>query len=148
MVSAASATQAAGPMSVRHSGSRNWNRPWLRADPRLQHLSQERHGDPALRRERRAVQPVQQRDECAQVAVGAREQPVQRRVLQHQATPLCAVARRVLFRGRGCPVAAELFATTLDVHLLTGGLPEDASDTDTADGRPATKSCAGVSMAV
>jgi probable H4MPT-linked C1 transfer pathway protein len=57
-------------------------------------------------------------------------------------TPLCAVARRVLFRGRSCPVAAELFATTLDVHLLTDGLPENAADTDTADGRPATKACA------
>jgi probable H4MPT-linked C1 transfer pathway protein len=38
--------------------------------------------------------------------------------------------------------AAELFATTLDVYLLTGDIPEVADDCDTADGRPATKTCA------
>ena len=34
--------------------------------------------------------------------------------------------------------AAELFATTRDVYLVTGELPADPSDADTADGRPAT----------
>jgi hypothetical protein len=38
--------------------------------------------------------------------------------------------------------AAELFATTLDAYLLLGLIQEDASDCDTADGRPATKSFA------
>jgi probable H4MPT-linked C1 transfer pathway protein len=46
-------------------------------------------------------------------------------------TPVCAVL--------GQDVAAELFATMLDAHLLLGLVPQNASDTDTADGRPATK---------
>lgn len=46
-------------------------------------------------------------------------------------TPVCAILG---FNG-----AAELFATTLDVYLLLGSIPEDPLDTDTADGRPATR---------
>jgi probable H4MPT-linked C1 transfer pathway protein len=46
-------------------------------------------------------------------------------------TPVCAV-----LDGYG---AAELFATTLDVYVLLGLTPEDPHDTDTADGRPATR---------
>jgi hypothetical protein len=57
-------------------------------------------------------------------------------------TPLCAVAESVTVRGRPCHVAAELFATMLDVFLLLGLIPEDATDNHTADGRPATISCA------
>lgn len=53
-------------------------------------------------------------------------------------TPLCAVAATVPVHGRPCPVAAELFATTLDVYLLLGLIPEDPADVTTADGRPAT----------
>lgn len=53
-------------------------------------------------------------------------------------TPLCAVAAAVTVRGRTCPVAAELFATMLDVGLLLGRVAEDAADLQTADGRPAT----------
>jgi probable H4MPT-linked C1 transfer pathway protein len=45
-------------------------------------------------------------------------------------TPVCALVH-------GC-VAAELFATTLDVYLMLGDVPEDGG-TDTADGRPATR---------
>ena len=50
-------------------------------------------------------------------------------------TPLCAV----LERGKH---AAELFATTLDVYLTLGDVPENPADLDTADGRPATKAFA------
>lgn len=53
-------------------------------------------------------------------------------------TPVCAVSRSVNLRDRKCPLAAELFATMLDVHLLTGDLLPDEADGDTADGRPAT----------
>ncbi|MFG0335652.1 MAG: hydantoinase/oxoprolinase family protein [Maioricimonas sp. JB049] len=53
-------------------------------------------------------------------------------------TPVCAIAHSVPFRDGHCPLAAELFATTHDVYLLTGDIPEDADDTSTADGRPAT----------
>ncbi len=57
-------------------------------------------------------------------------------------TPLCAVAPAVPFQGTSCPLAAEWFATTLDVHLLLGNLAEDPTDIDTANGRPATISAA------
>jgi probable H4MPT-linked C1 transfer pathway protein len=46
-------------------------------------------------------------------------------------TPVCALVTQ--------RVAAELFATTLDVYLTLGLVPEDPTDTDTADGRPATR---------
>jgi probable H4MPT-linked C1 transfer pathway protein len=46
-------------------------------------------------------------------------------------TPLCALM--------GWQGAAEFFATTLDAYLMLGLIPEDVSDCDTADGRPATK---------
>ena len=39
-------------------------------------------------------------------------------------------------------VAAEHFATMHDAYLLTGDIAEDAADSDTADGRPATKAFA------
>jgi probable H4MPT-linked C1 transfer pathway protein len=54
-------------------------------------------------------------------------------------TPLCAVL--------GCDLAAELFATTLDVHVVLGMLPEAPEDCDTADGRPATKEAAHARLA-
>jgi probable H4MPT-linked C1 transfer pathway protein len=49
-------------------------------------------------------------------------------------TPVCA-----LLGGRG---AAEWFATTLDVNLVLGLIPENAMDRATADGRPATRAAA------
>jgi probable H4MPT-linked C1 transfer pathway protein len=54
-------------------------------------------------------------------------------------TPLCAI-----LHGHG---AAEFFATTRDVFLLLGRLPEDPSDCDTADGRPATRAHAEARVA-
>lgn len=57
-------------------------------------------------------------------------------------TPLCALAHSVPLRGQTCRVAAELFATTLDVYLLLEKLPEDANDRETANGRPATREAA------
>lgn len=57
-------------------------------------------------------------------------------------TPLCAVTPHVPFRNGRCPVAAELFATTLDVYLLLGDIPEEVGDRNTANGRPATIPCA------
>ena len=52
-------------------------------------------------------------------------------------TPVCAIAPRVPFRGGECPLAAELFATTLDIYLLLGRIAESAADADTANGKPA-----------
>jgi probable H4MPT-linked C1 transfer pathway protein len=54
-------------------------------------------------------------------------------------TPLCALLGR---EG-----AAELFATTLDVYLVLGYLPEDPDDHNTADGRPATRAAAHARLA-
>lgn len=54
-------------------------------------------------------------------------------------TPLCAVLPEVRFRGQPCPLAAELFATTLDVFLLLGDIAEAPADCQTANGRPATR---------
>jgi probable H4MPT-linked C1 transfer pathway protein len=45
-------------------------------------------------------------------------------------TPICALL--------GAAGAAEWFATTQDVYLVLGAIPEDARDCDTADGRPAS----------
>jgi len=53
-------------------------------------------------------------------------------------TPVCAVVHRLPGKGAQVRVAAELFATTLDAHLLLGSIPEDPLDHGTADGRPAT----------
>ena len=57
-------------------------------------------------------------------------------------TPLCAIAQTVPTAEGRSPVAAELFATTLDIYLLTGDVPESPEDLDTANGRPATIECA------
>ena len=55
-------------------------------------------------------------------------------------TPICAL----LAPGEGM---AEFFATTHDVYLVLGQVPEDESDRDTADGRPATKEFAQARLA-
>ena len=57
-------------------------------------------------------------------------------------SPVCAVARDVPWRDGRCPLAHELFATTWDVYLILGDLPEEPHNLHTADGRPATKSAA------
>jgi probable H4MPT-linked C1 transfer pathway protein len=62
-------------------------------------------------------------------------------------TPLCALRSEVDLRGQSCGVAAELFATTLDSGLLTDAIPEAADDTNTADGRPATRDAAHARIA-
>lgn len=54
-------------------------------------------------------------------------------------TPVCT-----LLGGDG---AAEFFATTRDVYLVLGELPEAPADHDTADGRPATRPLAHARLA-
>jgi hypothetical protein len=54
-------------------------------------------------------------------------------------TPVCALLRSIEIRSRRHRVASELFATTLDVYLTLGELPEQPERCDTADGRPATR---------
>lgn len=57
-------------------------------------------------------------------------------------SPVCAVVSTLPYRGKQCPVAQELFATTWDAYLTLGELPEEPLATHTADGRPATKAAA------
>ncbi|MDY3563709.1 hypothetical protein R5W23_005325 [Gemmata sp. JC673] len=54
-------------------------------------------------------------------------------------TPVCAIKPWL--------TAAELFATTLDVYLTLGLIPENPDDRDTADGRPATRKHAHARLA-
>lgn len=53
-------------------------------------------------------------------------------------TPIHALATELPFRGVPTGLAAELFASTLDVFLMLGDIPPSAKDLSTADGRPAT----------
>ena len=53
-------------------------------------------------------------------------------------TPVFALADRLPFRGRATALAAEMFATTLDVFLTLREVPEGPDDRSTADGRSAT----------
>lgn len=53
-------------------------------------------------------------------------------------TPVMALAETVPFAGERQRLMAEYFATAADVHRLTGTLPEDADQHETADGRPKT----------
>ena len=54
-------------------------------------------------------------------------------------TALCAVSDSVKYRTTTTPLMRELFATTGDIYLTTGDIPEDPDDTSTANGRPATR---------
>jgi probable H4MPT-linked C1 transfer pathway protein len=59
-------------------------------------------------------------------------------------TPVMAVAREALFKGRAQGIAAERFATMADVYRLTGELPDDADPYPSADlrGKSAAESAA------
>jgi probable H4MPT-linked C1 transfer pathway protein len=57
-------------------------------------------------------------------------------------SPVCALIESAPYRGQPCPLAQELFATTLDVYLILGDIAENAADVQTADSRPATKAAA------
>lgn len=54
-------------------------------------------------------------------------------------TPLAMIDQQVPFRGQWCPLAAECFATALDLYLLLEENTENLHDHDTADGNPATQ---------
>jgi probable H4MPT-linked C1 transfer pathway protein len=54
-------------------------------------------------------------------------------------TPICALATELPVCGVPTGLAAELFASTLDVYLTLGEIEPDPKDLSTADGRPATK---------
>jgi probable H4MPT-linked C1 transfer pathway protein len=62
-------------------------------------------------------------------------------------TPVSAIVRQFSWRGKACPVASELFATSADAYLLLDETPEDVENVDTADGRPVTRAAAHARMA-
>lgn len=62
-------------------------------------------------------------------------------------TPVCAIVNRVPLWGRWCPVAAELFATAQDAHLLLGHLAAEQCTSPSADGRPVTPEFAAERLA-
>jgi probable H4MPT-linked C1 transfer pathway protein len=53
-------------------------------------------------------------------------------------TPICALATELPVRGIPTGLAAEIFASTLDVYLMLGEIAPNPADLSTADGRPAT----------
>lgn len=57
-------------------------------------------------------------------------------------SPVCGLLTALPWQGQLCPVAHEFFATTFDAFLILGDLPEDVGNTQTADGRPATRAAA------
>jgi probable H4MPT-linked C1 transfer pathway protein len=56
-----------------------------------------------------------------------------------QRSPVCALVSSLPYRGRQCPVAQEVFATSWDAYLVLGDMVEDPLASHTADRRPATK---------
>lgn len=52
-------------------------------------------------------------------------------------TPVCAILSEVSIDDRDYSIMKELFATSLDAHLVLENIPEEADATDTADRRPA-----------
>ncbi len=61
-------------------------------------------------------------------------------------SPVCALVETTPWRGRPCPVAQEFFATTVDVYVVLGALPEGPNRRNTADGKPATKRAARIRL--
>lgn len=53
-------------------------------------------------------------------------------------TPVAALATKLPYRGVPTGLAAELFASTLDVYVTLGQIPLDPNDLSTCDGRPRT----------
>lgn len=60
---------------------------------------------------------------------------------------IAGITPKLPLRGKLVPVMNELFATSLDAWLLLGDIVEDENNTNTADGRPATKGFAQARLA-
>ncbi len=57
-------------------------------------------------------------------------------------TPIASLVEKLEWNGQPCPIARELFATSLDAHLMLRKIDERPRDRGTADGRAATRSMA------
>lgn len=62
-------------------------------------------------------------------------------------TPVGMLVSELPWRGELCPIARELFATTLDAHLMLGNIAENPEQLDAADGRPAIRAAASDRLA-
>lgn len=62
-------------------------------------------------------------------------------------TPVCALVDRLRFRDREISVMNEVFATIDDARMVLETVPEDAQDSDTADGMPRTRDFAANRLA-
>jgi hypothetical protein len=62
-------------------------------------------------------------------------------------TPVSALVRRLDLEGENHRVATESFATTQDVYVWLGDIPEEPRSRETADGRPATRGGAAARLA-
>lgn len=56
--------------------------------------------------------------------------------------PVCSLVDALPWGKSICPVAQEVFATTVDAYLILGDISEDSTNCQTADGRPRTKESA------
>jgi probable H4MPT-linked C1 transfer pathway protein len=61
-------------------------------------------------------------------------------------SPVCAVAATARYRGQNCPIVHEVFATMRDVYMILDQLPDDPANTQTSDGKPATRGYARVRL--
>jgi probable H4MPT-linked C1 transfer pathway protein len=57
-------------------------------------------------------------------------------------TPICALATELPLREVSTGLAAEIFASTLDIYLVLGDIEPEPDNRSTADGRPATVAAA------
>ena len=62
-------------------------------------------------------------------------------------TPVCALVDSIPYRKQLCRLAAELFATTLDVYLVLENLPEAEQVEHTGDGQVRSRSAARTRLA-
>ena len=62
-------------------------------------------------------------------------------------TPVMAMAQHAPVAGQLTPLVNEHFATMADVHRILGGLPEDADQMSTADGRDKTPAASRARLA-
>jgi (4-(4-[2-(gamma-L-glutamylamino)ethyl]phenoxymethyl)furan-2-yl)methanamine synthase len=61
-------------------------------------------------------------------------------------SPVCAVVSLAPYRGQSCPVVHEVFATMRDVYTILERFPDDPTNTQTADGKPATRGQARIRL--
>lgn len=61
-------------------------------------------------------------------------------------SPVCAVVSLVPYRGQSCPVVHEVFATMRDVYAILERFPDDPTNLQTADNKPATRAMAQIRL--